>query len=76
MFKKLFIYSFFFFDCAGSSLLCGLCCSCGEWGYSPGAESRGRFLVAMRWRLVVVASFVAEHQLLGAWASVVAVPGL
>ena len=57
-------------------MLCGLFCSCGEWGYSPGAESRGCSLVAMRWRLVVVASFVAEHQLLGAWASVVVVPGL
>ena len=47
--KKIFIYG-----CAGSSFLCELFSSYGEWGYSP---------VAVHGLLIAVASLVAEHEL-------------
>ena len=61
-----FIYGFIF-GRAGSSLPCGLCSSCGEWGCS---------LVVARWFVTAVASLAAEHGLEDTRASVVAMPGL
>ena len=48
----LFIY--LFIGCAGSSLLCGLFSSWGEWG---------PLFIAVRGHLNLVASLVAEHRL-------------
>ena len=56
-----------FFGHAGSLLLHGFFSSCGKWGYS---------IVAVPRLLFAVASFVAEHGLQGAWASVVVACGL
>ena len=63
-FKKIIL---FIFGTAGSSLPHRFFLSCGEWGYS---------LVVVRGLLIVVASLVVEHGLLGAWASVVMAPQL
>ena len=62
MFKKLLIYFFFFFGLCWVFIAVRTSCSCGEWGCSPGAESKGCSLVVVRWLLITVASF-AEHQL-------------
>ena len=45
-------------------------------GFSLVAVSGGYTLVAVCGLLIVVASFVAEHRLLGPWDSVVAAPWL
>ena len=50
-----FVYSIYFYTCAGYSLLCGLCLA---------GVSRGNSLVGGAW------AFVAEHVLQGAQASV------
>ena len=52
--KNKFICLFFIFGCVGSLLLCVGFSSCGE---------RGLLFVAVRGRLIVVASLVAEHGL-------------
>ena len=44
-------------------------------GFSLVAASRGYSLVAVQ-GLIALASLVAEHELLGVWASVVVVSGL
>ena len=49
---EMFRTFFFFFGCAGSSWLCGLFFSCGEWNLL--------FLVVLR-LLVVVASLVEDR---------------
>ena len=61
------------FDCAGSSLLCRLFCSCGKQGplSSCGALASYRRAAASVVASVVRASSVVEHRLWGAWASVV-----
>ena len=44
--------------------------------FSPVAVSGDDALVAVCGRLIVVASFLAEHRLLGLWDSAVAAPRL
>ena len=56
----IYIIYLFIFDCAGSSLLCGLFSSCGE-RVRRGDSS----LVAVRGLLIEVASLIAEHEFLG-----------
>ena len=57
---------FFFFGCAGSSLLCGLVSSCGE----------QRLLSGVCKLLIAITSLVAEHGLCGAPVSVAGACGL
>ena len=57
----------FLFGCPGSSLLPRLFSSCGKGGCT---------LVAVSRLLIAVASLVAEHELSGTWASVLAAHGL
>ena len=57
----------YIFDCAGSSLLCGLFYSFGEWGLLSVAASR---------LLIAVVPLVEEHGLEHVEGSVVAAPGL
>ena len=45
-------------------------------GFSLVAVSRGYSLVAVHGLFIAVASLVAEHRLLGVWASAVVVPRL
>ena len=58
---------FFREECAFSSLVCRLFCSCGEQRYS---------LVAAPGLLMAVAPLVVELRLWGAWVSAFAAPGL
>ena len=51
--KTAFLYLEFIFGCARSSLLRGLCFSCGDWGL---------LFIAVH-GLLMVASLVAEHGL-------------
>ena len=62
---KIYIIYLFIFDCAVSSLLCGLFSSCSEQRLP---------LVALCMLLVAVASLAAEHCLQSAESSVVAAP--
>ena len=52
-FNNLFIF-LFYFDRAGSSLLCGIFSGCSDWGL---------FFIAMCWLLIEAAFLIVEHGL-------------